>query len=434
MVVHPWIKGTAAKFQNRLHSIAMTKLHFISKTFLAFHSILLLAVVGFAQTKIPSPRDPVIATTESISADRVLVVENADSPASVEITKYYMTKRGVKKKLSVHCQDSAVAANKETMAFKDFQNQIEEPLRKFLASNTDIDFIVLTKGVPIRLTDAPLGISGSRCSLDSFIAALDYSERKDVVPLQLKDTAFTGKCYANRFWNSQKRFTHADFGGYLVTRLDGYTVDDAKSLVDRAIAAESKKPTGNILIDIAAGFGVGDISAVPFSPVKDSKPALQVINEMGYKQWNADLAAAVKSLESAGKPVILEDTEKFAGKQTTLMGYGSWGSNDPKFVAADYKGLVFSPGGIAETAVSTSGRTFLPTSGGQSLVADLIVNGVTGVKGYCNEPLLLAIASPSILFDRYTTGWTLAESFYAASRFVGWEDIVIGDPLCAPYR
>jgi len=27
----------------------------------------------------------------------------------------------------------------------------------------------------------------------------------------------------------------------------------------------------------------------------------------------------------------------------------------------------------------------------------------------------------------------MAESFYAASRFVGWEDIVIGDPLCCPY-
>ena len=30
-------------------------------------------------------------------------------------------------------------------------------------------------------------------------------------------------------------------------------------------------------------------------------------------------------------------------------------------------------------------------------------------------------------------GYTLAESFYAASHFVGWEDVVIGDPLCSPY-
>ncbi len=43
--------------------------------------------------------------------------------------------------------------------------------------------------------------------------------------------------------------------------------------------------------------------------------------------------------------------------------------------------------------------------GGQSLIADLIKARVTGVKGYCDEPFLLAIASPTILFDRYTRGW-----------------------------
>jgi hypothetical protein len=69
----------------------------------------------------------------------------------------------------------------------------------------------------------------------------------------------------------------------------------------------------------------------------------------------------------------------------------------------------------------------------QSLIAYLIHNGGTGIKGYCDEPYLIAVASPSILFDRYMRGWTLAKSFYAASRVVGWEDIVIGDPLCCPY-
>lgn len=69
----------------------------------------------------------------------------------------------------------------------------------------------------------------------------------------------------------------------------------------------------------------------------------------------------------------------------------------------------------------------------QSLIADLIAQGVTGAKAYTDEPLVQAIASPSILFDRYTRGWTLAESFYAASALVGWEDIVIGDPLARAY-
>ena len=37
------------------------------------------------------------------------------------------------------------------------------------------------------------------------------------------------------------------------------------------------------------------------------------------------------------------------------------------------------------------------------------------------------------MFKRYTHGWTLAESLYAASRFVGWQDVVIGDPICRAY-
>jgi hypothetical protein len=59
---------------------------------------------------------------------------------------------------------------------------------------------------------------------------------------------------------------------------------------------------------------------------------------------------------------------------------------------------------------------------------------VTGVKGYVYEPYTTALAHADILFDRYTHGYNLAESFYAASNYVHWRDIVLGDPLCAPYR
>ena len=92
------------------------------------------------------------------------------------------------------------------------------------------------------------------------------------------------------------------------------------------------------------------------------------------------------------------------------------------------------PGSIAETFVSTGGRSFnYGTSYGQSLVADLIRDGVTGVKGYVYEPYLSAIAHPDILFDRYTDGYNLAESYYMASNFLSWMDVVVGDPKMAPY-
>ncbi len=132
---------------------------------------------------------------------------------------------------------------------------------------------------------------------------------------------------------------------------------------------------------------------MPISPLKDKSPTVHVFSEMAYNDWDADLVVAAKTLKARGIPLIFDQTEEFIGHKGELMGYCSWGSNDPKFVAENYESLSFDPGGIAETAVSTSGRTFLPTSGGQSLIADLIRHGATGAKGYCDEPLLQAIAS-----------------------------------------
>jgi uncharacterized protein (TIGR03790 family) len=146
-------------------------------------------------------------------------------------------------------------------------------------------------------------------------------------------------------------------------------------------------------------------------------------------------------LTNRGIPVELDLTSKFIGGRSNLLGYFSWGSNDERswlsndfYSTNGYLSLYFAPGALADTAVSTSARTFLPTTGGQSLMTDLIARGLTGAKGYTDEPLLQAIASPTIVFDRYTAGYTLAESFYAASHFVGWEDVIIGDPLCCPYQ
>jgi uncharacterized protein (TIGR03790 family) len=150
---------------------------------------------------------------------------------------------------------------------------------------------------------------------------------------------------------------------------------------------------------------------------------------------------ASDTLTSRGIPVELDLTPTFIGGRSNLLGYFSWGCNDQRSSGSNdfystnaYLSLFFAPGALCDTAVSTSARTFLPTQGGQSLLVDLIAHGLTGGKGYTDEPLLQAIASPTIVFDRYTAGYTLAESFYAASHFVGWEDVVIGDPLCNPYR
>ena len=91
-------------------------------------------------------------------------------------------------------------------------------------------------------------------------------------------------------------------------------------------------------------------------------------------------------------------------------------------------------GSIAETAVSTGGRTFVFNSSyGQSLVSDLLDDGVSGVKGYVYEPYLDAISNPEELLSCYANGFTMLECYAASNTLLSWMGAVIGDPKMAAY-
>lgn len=92
------------------------------------------------------------------------------------------------------------------------------------------------------------------------------------------------------------------------------------------------------------------------------------------------------------------------------------------------------PGSIGETFVSTGGRSFAYGTGyGQSLVVDLVREGISGVSGHVYEPYLTACARPYIMFDRYTDGFTMAECFYMSLPCLSWMEVVVGDPKMCPY-
>jgi uncharacterized protein (TIGR03790 family) len=375
--------------------------------------------------------------SDSHTPAEVLVVSNADSPISMAIAKDYAARRGVTKTVVIHCADSAVSAANETISLADYTTQIAAPIGVYLKQHPEINFIVLTKGVPIRVRGGETGSHDENlpasaplnASVDSYLAAMDYASMSNAVKIAIHGSGARGFGWLNHYWKADVPFNHAKFGGYLVTRLDGYTQADAEALVTRAMAAENRKnPSGAVLLDVQPifKFKSTDVAGQPLDVTGN------IPDESDYGSWNADMVKTGDLLIDRKIPTELDRDETFIGDRSNLLGYFSWGSNDAKFTDKAYQSLSFAPGSISDTAVSTSARTFLPTSGGQSLIIDLIAHGVTGVKGYTDEPLLQAIASPSIVMERYTSGFTLAESFYAASRFVGWTDIVIGDPLCRP--
>ncbi len=316
--------------------------------------------------------------------ERVAVIVNEAAPDSVVVARHYIKQRRIPGRNVVPIACPAL----ESVADDACQDQVIRPVRAYLARTSldkQVDLLVTTRGVPL--------VTSSGLSVDGLLMTMD-----------LRVPSGTN----NPYFDQRRPLSPRDYYLYLCTRLDGYTVPEAKALVDRSLAAGPRK--GVFLFDV--------------------DPRRQ---KAGFGATNDQMRAAAAHLRAKGYVVRLDESPAFAAEKQKLLGYFSWGSNDGAFDPQVYASLRFLPGALAETAVSTSGRTLRPTKGGQSLIADLVTGGVTGVKGYVTEPFLRAVAHPDILFSRYVAGRNLAESFYAASAQLRWKDIVLGDPLCAPY-
>jgi uncharacterized protein (TIGR03790 family) len=347
-----------------------------------------------AKNELPAAKAKLAEVEVSVST--VVVVKNLNNADSVAIADYYARKR----QLPAENVCAVRMTDVEECSYNECAEQLMGPLKQFLAKlNRPIDYIVLTKGIPIRVHEGSTG----GLSVDSLVVTMDQTE----------PTGFPGGVAPlmshNPYFNRAEGFSHARVGIYLVTRLIGYTRADCLRLVDHSLAA--KRRDGPFLLHVGPSH-----------------------NDEGFKTINERMRRANEILSSRPMTSILSTGDRFPGDYKDLMGYYSWGSNDPKFDKRAYNSLGFAPGGIAETAVSTSARTFAdPKAPRQSLIADLVAQGVTGCKGYVSEPGITAMARADILFDRYTAGFNLAESFYAASMHIHWKDMVIGDPICAPY-
>src|SRR2546429_681119 len=169
----------------------------------------------------------------------------------------------------------------------------------------------------------------------------------------------------------------------------------------------------------------------------------------GSAPGNTWLKEASRRLENSGLQVVLTGSGGGVNGAKEVIGYAGWGSNDLATKTRS-PGFQWVPGAIASWFVSTSARTFTRPPAGwnigpfgdpktyhatspQSLIGDLIAEGVTGVVGFVYEPFLDGTARPEVLFPAYRAGFTLAESFYMALPHLSWQAVGIGDPPTPPF-
>jgi uncharacterized protein (TIGR03790 family) len=350
------------------------------------------------------------AAARAQTADNVLLVVNDASPESVHVGQYYASKRGLADDHVVHLKVSA----DETIQRAKYEQLIEAPIAAAVAKNSLQDrilYIVLTKGIPLRVAGTG-GTDGTVASVDSELTLLYRKMVGTSVPIlgPVPNPLFLGE----QALDKAKSITRFDTDIYLVTRLDGYTVQDVEQLIDRGLAPARD---GRIVLDEKA-----------------------TLLDAGGDAWLDEAASRLRQTPFADQ-VMLETTRALAATTDPVLGYYSWGSNDPSNRLRHF-GFHFVNGAIGGMFVSTDGRTFKeppanwqPGPGsGQSLAGDLIRDGITGVSAYTDEPYLGGTVRPQILFPAYLAGFSLADAFYLAMPYLSWQTMVIGDPLCAPFQ
>jgi uncharacterized protein (TIGR03790 family) len=306
--------------------------------------------------------------------DNVLVVINETSADSTAIGRYYASRRGITHVCSIRTADT------EKITREVFDREILHPIADCLRKNSlqdQILYIVTTRGVPL-IVDGDPGVVGDLASVDSELT-LVYSY------LLTGNLPYQGRIENPYYAVEPKRFAlrsflRKDFDIYLVTRLT------SMELVDRALKPDAK---GDFYFDL-------------ISPRQSME-----------SEWVQEAAAALKM---AGFKTTVENTAIVLSNLSSVQGYVSQ-------QAIDAPTIQWCSGAIATILDKEAGK----------VVDSYVASGVTGFGSYIADPMLDGYFRPEILFAAYTAGFNLAESFYAASRYLSWHQVVIGDPLVAPY-
>jgi uncharacterized protein (TIGR03790 family) len=360
----------------------------------------------------------VTSTAAAQSAANVAVVINDADASSQRVGAYYVQQRGIPPANVIRIKTTTDDVIDRTA----FNATIQRPIVDALSRERLHDrvlYLVLIKGIPLRISGT-IGPEGTTSSVDSELALL---YRRMVGTAVLTRGRIDNPYYlGTRRLEDARPFTHRHYDIFLVSRLDGFTAEDAEALVDRARQATTQ---GRIVLDQRDA---------PVSRLGDD--------------W---LSAAAQRLSAAGAAdrVLLETTTQPVRDIRPVLGYYSWGSSDPQNRVRDLQ-IGFAPGALAGTFVSSDARTFkeppatwqpsatagaraLYAGSAESLLGDLVRSGVTGAIGHVSEPQLQSVARPDVLFAAYLAGFNLVESFYLALPHLSWQAVVVGDPLCQPF-
>jgi uncharacterized protein (TIGR03790 family) len=328
---------------------------------------------------------------------------NQNENQSVEIGEYFAQKRNIpgNNRIYIDCPSVELI---DSAGFEDIRRQIEEQMvQKELT--TSINYLVTTKGIPfnVRKADDCTGLNGvmSCSSMDSELSLI-FSEWNGEI--------LTGDVsVVNPYFMEDGHFSRDKYGIYLVTRLDGYTIEDVKKLIDNSgPGIEVAKNSSQFIIDFSyvSDTIVGNLFSLFVQPA---------INFLILNDWH----------------VVFDPGDELLTGQSDVLGYFNI-NYQPSNKELDFDWL---KGSLSEIFLSTGNLTFNKDQNvfNELSVPDIIREGGTSASTYANGIFFSQVVQLSTLYERYLDesvhpSYNLAESYFMAMPRLSNQYLVIGDP------
>jgi len=367
-------------------------------------------------------------------AEHLLVVYNAADPESESLAQYYARRRQIpaERVLALSCP------TREEITRDEYERTIHQPIvadllrhhwlerhaetaqlpngtaQVLAATRNDIWTIVLMRGVPLKIADAPSsqpaietepGLSTTAAAVDSELTLLPVEGLPlgGFVPNPFFDSFNSGEVRAG-----PELAMHL----VLVTRLDGPTAADVRRMIDDCLEAEKDRLAGEAVVD-SRGF------TDPKNP---------------YTEGDVWLRTARDLLAEEGWPVTFDEDAQILPTTSPInqvalyLGWYRPNADGPWITPPDR----FVRGAIAYHLHSFSASTVRSTT--QNWVGPLIDHGADATMGCVYEPYLALTPHLEIFTRRLLDGDSFAEAAYACQPGLSWMTTVVGDPLYRPFQ
>ncbi len=334
--------------------------------------------------------------------DDVLVVINESSSASIEIGEYFQQERNIPNENIIRIK----TIEQEECTSPELENIINQIQNQFDENNLDgsINYVVLTKGIPHKIFLEEFDHNKS-IVVDSRIAAFNSSFNC------LGDSIYIYE-QENSFYGTDNNFSFEEYGYFLTTRLDGFTVSDIKQMIDKSFVDYNIPDPSNhtIILDLVN---------------LDS-------NILNFFQNSMNELYDYLSLE--GWNVIKDyDNSPFSEQQDNVIGYITAGLGPYDHYDSN---LEWSPNSLSFSGVCNDAYTFTESiandmgSEGKYQLAHYIKEGAASSRGNPRITYVSEHKSLETLMAYFNTdqSFNLAESFYKGRSSFFKNQIYIGDP------